>query len=600
MVLIGLLAGGFGSVWLVSSERERAAEALRTGTWIVVQAEVESLRLLDALAGFEIGDVDRQEMIDRLDIFWSRIPLMLDGTDSLAVARVGHRETAAEILGELPALEERIATFSPGDGSYSALRRDVDSMRARLHDVALEVLGRRSDSGDIQRLLDSYTLITGWMVVALLSGAALFGMLLRQLRRSAELMEESREAAAAAARSAAAALEADRAKSRFLAAASHDLRQPLNAAALLLGALRTRITDRAAIPLVEKASYALGRLGEQLNMYLDLTKLDTGAIRPEVRATPLQPILDSVAAGFRELAAEKGLRFRLVPTSLWIRTDPDHLERALSNLVSNAVRHTASGGILLGCRRSGDRVRIDVIDSGPGIPEDQRERIFEEFFQIGNTERASEGGHGLGLAIVDRVLRLLGHPLDLHSELGCGSRFSVWLPQAESQADAHGVGDEDAASRPAAPREQVRVLVIEDDGLVAESLCLVIESLGHRCVTASSAEEAVTLTAEGVPVPDLIIADYRLPGLSGLDAIREIRAMAGRVIPAALVTGDTDPGLRTMALAEGVGFLVKPLSPDQVAGLLSGVAAAQEARQVPAQTGQSLARRGSVEVSSMA
>ena len=572
-VLVSLLVAGLGSVLLVSRERDRAVEALRTGSWIAVQAEVESLRLLDALGAYETGAVaDRQALLDRLDIFWSRIPLMLAGDESMAVAQVGHSGTAASILNELPGLETRIVAYRPGDGSYPALRGTVDSMRARLHEISVDVLGRRQYTGDVQRLVQSFSLITGWVLATLVSGSLLFGMLLRQLRRSSNLMHEAREAAAAAARAAEAAVEADRAKSRFLASASHDLRQPLNAALLLLGALRSRVAGREALPLLEKASFALGRLGEQLNAYLDMTKLDTAAIQPEIKPIPLAPVLASVTAGFAELASEKGLRLRVVASSAWVRTDAGLVERALTNLVSNAVRHTASGGVLVGCRRRGDGVRIDVIDSGPGIPEDKRDRIFEEFFQIGNAERSSDQGHGLGLAIVDRILRLLGHPLELETMPGKGSRFSVWLPAAAPEAGAG------TAEAPPARRSQaVQVLVVEDDELIAESLALLISSLGHAAATAATAEDAIARVRDRAILPDLILADHRLPGRSGLEAVAEIRVLAGRSIPAAIVTGDTGPELKAATVAAGVVLMPKPVSPEQIARLLATAAQPQPA-----------------------
>ena len=230
--------------------------------------------------------------------------------------------------------------------------------------------------------------------------------------------------------------EANLSKSRFLAAASHDLRQPLHALNLFAAQLRSEKDPAERERLAARVDTAITNMNELFNALLDISKLDAGAMRPNLSDFPVSRVLNRIGATFASPARDKGLRLRLVPCSAWTRSDPILLEQVLLNLVSNAVRYTASGGIVVGCRHVGDALRIDVCDSGIGIAADQQRSIFSEFYQVRAPER-SKVGLGLGLAIVDRIAVVLGHQIDVASTLGRGSRFSIAVPSVPARA-VHG------------------------------------------------------------------------------------------------------------------------------------------------------------------
>ncbi len=351
---------------------------------------------------------------------------------------------------------------------------------------------------------------------------------------------------------------ANLAKSRFLAAASHDLRQPLHALGLLVGQLPGHVRSAEGGRLVEQMDAAVTSMNELFNALLDISKLDAGVLSASVTGFPIAQVLRRIERTFAEAARNKGLSFRMVSSSAWVRSDPILLERIVLNLVSNAVRYTTSGGVVVGCRRRGDAVHIEVWDSGPGIPDDQRRNIFGEFYRLagGNTP----GGMGLGLAIVDRLCNLLGHRVDLSSRPGRGSRFSVTVPlAAQPVAWTH----EQAASVAIAdPARGKRVIVIDDDALVLDGMRGILQSWGCEVQTAASGDAALAALAQNGEPPDLIISDSSLAdGKTGIQAIERLRAAAGIPIPAFVITGDTAPERLREASAGGFPLLHKPVSP---------------------------------------
>jgi signal transduction histidine kinase len=355
---------------------------------------------------------------------------------------------------------------------------------------------------------------------------------------------------------------ANAAKSRFLAAASHDLRQPLNAMSLLLGPLYRQVPERRTRELVERLQASLDIMIRLFNALLDLSTLDAGAVAVHFGLVPVATLFEHLHADYAAAAQTKGLDLRIVPSRAVLYSDAVLLERILHNLVSNAIRHTVTGRVLVGCRHRGGMLRIDVFDTGPGIPADRLDAIFDEFYQIGNPARSRTEGHGLGLAIVRRVAQLLGHRLEVASAAGRGSRFSVDVP----------VTAEAAPSPQARPleipltRHVCSVLLVEDDPLVTDAMRLVLEDLGCRVQSAASAEEALGLASRSAP--QLVIADYRLPGdRNGLDTIVALRTQAGTDIPAWVITGDLAPDLQARAEHAGVRCLHKPIRPEAL-GLL--------------------------------
>jgi signal transduction histidine kinase/CheY-like chemotaxis protein len=353
---------------------------------------------------------------------------------------------------------------------------------------------------------------------------------------------------------------ANRHKSHLIASASHDLRQPLHALNLFVARLRDEPDPAERSRLVARIDASVGSMNELFGSLLDMTRLEAGIVEPIPTVLPVRRLLDRIETTFGEAAHKKGLRLRVVASRAWMVSDPILLERILLNLVSNAVRYTEQGGVVVGCRRRGATLRIDVCDTGPGIPEGQRRSIFGEFYQLARPEARRGEGLGLGLAIVDRLCRLLGHRVDVDSEPGRGSRFSVTVPLAAEPRAA----DEIPVPpwRIADPARGKRIMVIDDDTLVLDGMRAILQGWGCQVATAVSGDAALARLKEDGARPDLIISDSRLAdGETGLDAIARLRAAAGMPIPALVITGDTAPERLREASAAGFPLLHKPVSP---------------------------------------
>jgi signal transduction histidine kinase/CheY-like chemotaxis protein len=353
---------------------------------------------------------------------------------------------------------------------------------------------------------------------------------------------------------------ANTAKSRFLAMASHDLRQPLHALGLFVAQLRTPLESLERTKMIERVGAVVREMNAMFNALLDISKLDAGVLKPKIVEFSIARLLKRVETTFDQATRERGLRLRVMRSDAWVRSDPLLLERILLNLVSNAVRYTLRGGIIVGCRRRGEMLRIEVWDSGPGIPEDHRQSIFGEFFQLSTSERAQHGGLGLGLAIVDRLRRLLNHEIELTSIVGRGSRFTILVPMA-----AEGVKSVETARSlyPAAFALAGKlILIIDDAPIVLEGTSGLLGKWGCSVVTAGSDEAALLQLAERERRPDLIISDYHLAnGKTGLAAIERIDAAFGAPIPAILISGDTAPERLRDAKDKGYILLHKPVDP---------------------------------------
>jgi signal transduction histidine kinase len=357
---------------------------------------------------------------------------------------------------------------------------------------------------------------------------------------------------------------ANQAKTRFLAAASHDLRQPMHALGMFVAQLRGSVTEPRALALVDKVESAVTALQELLDALLDISRLDAGVVTSTSAEFAMQPMLTRLDRAFAPQAEEKGLRLRAVPSRLAVCSDPVLLERILINLLANAVRYTERGGIVIGCRRHGDKVRVEVWDSGAGIAPQHRESIFKEFYQVGNPERDRRKGLGLGLAIATRLARLLGSRIDLVSQPGKGSVFSIELPR--------GIASESAAPKasPVASLRGMRVLMVDDDALVRDAMASLLEQWGCEVWSAGHGAEAEAILKQAGEMPDAIVCDYRLPdGETGIDVIHRLQAIAGTEVPAALVTGDTAPERLREANESGYALLHKPVQPAKLRLLLT-------------------------------
>lgn len=358
------------------------------------------------------------------------------------------------------------------------------------------------------------------------------------------------------------------AKSRFLASASHDLRQPTHALGMFVARLAQLPHDVQTVKLIGNLEASVQAMQDLLNGLLDVSRLDAQAVQVQAQPIALEDLFDQLRSGLGMTANDKGLRLKVRPTTVWVMSDPTLLYRILLNLVSNALRYTHKGGVLVACRvrRDAEIARIEVWDTGMGIAPEHHESIFKEFFQVENPERDRRKGLGLGLNIVHRTAALLGHRLQFNSSLGHGTRFIVDVALAPVGAN----GRKNAITGPSQNDELfgLRILVVEDDALSREALATLLESWAATVDRVENLPEALALVKAG-PRPDVIVSDYRLPdGVNGMDAIAQIRIEANSEIPACLVSGDTDPGLMLAARDAGLTLLHKPVRPAKLRSFL--------------------------------
>ena len=355
------------------------------------------------------------------------------------------------------------------------------------------------------------------------------------------------------------AQQANLGKSRFLAAASHDLRQPLQTLSFLQGLLAKKMTDGSGAKLVEKLAETIGAMSGMLNTLLDINQLEAGIVRPEITAFRVNTLLERLKTEFAYHTASKGLDLRVVMSHVKLRSDPRLLEQMLRNLLANAVKYTHQGKVLLGCRRRGNKLRIEVWDTGIGISSEQLKAIFKEFHQIDNDARERSRGLGLGLAIVDRLGHLLGHTVDVHSWPGSGSAFAIEVPIARDKEKLQPQNDGDKAKTTTGLVG--KILIIEDDHAVREMLEILCEEEGHRTTVVTNTDEALALMARGGALPDVIVTDYNLPGdLTGTEVVAQLRASQHCEIPAIVLTGDiSNDTLYEISRSDCV-YLAKPVT----------------------------------------
>ncbi len=359
---------------------------------------------------------------------------------------------------------------------------------------------------------------------------------------------------------------ANQTKSRFLAAASHDLRQPMQAISMYVAALSSRALDAASQEILDDIRLCLVSGNELLEDLVDISRLDAGVVIPEFASVAIADLFELMEKSFQREAEERKIDLRFVLCSLFVRSDPIILGRILQNLVSNALRYTRKGRILVGCRRRGGMLILEVRDTGIGIPPDETERIFEEFYQIDNAARDGRRGVGLGLAIVRRQSALLGASVSVRSNPGKGSSFAITLPLADGR---------DAAPVPATRGSDLdlkgrAIAVLDDEPRQLRALQRFLSVRNAHVIPARSISEILTKLDDASPQPDLIITDYRLEaGSTGAAAISAVRSKIGRSVPAIILTGDTEP--RRIAEAEASGFrlLHKPVDPE---GLIETIA----------------------------
>lgn len=362
------------------------------------------------------------------------------------------------------------------------------------------------------------------------------------------------------------AIQANAAKTHFLASASHDLRQPVHALGLFAEELNHRIKDVGTRQIFQKLEAALSSMRTMLDSLMDISRLDAGIIETTIQHFPVNKILKEVDIQFRLSIQEKGLDLSVMPSSQVVYADPALLSSIVHNLVSNAVRYTSSGKIVIGCRRCADALSIEVHDSGPGIAPEEQERIFQEFYQTENSERNREKGMGIGLAIAKRKSDLLRCSLKVNSKLGRGSIFKVIVPLGDKSK----IIDASDASQKSKDISGALVLMIEDDAPILDGTLAVLRDWGCAVLGMLSIDDAIDFLSDADDIPDIILTDFQLgDGHTGVEAIKRIQTICGRAIPAILITGDTSSERLQEARSSRYPLLHKPVAPDELRALIS-------------------------------
>lgn len=365
-----------------------------------------------------------------------------------------------------------------------------------------------------------------------------------------------------------AAERANQAKSRFLATASHDLRQPLQALSLLNGTLRRMVRDPDVAEALAQEEQAINAMARLLNALLDISKLESGAIRPEVTDFKVATLFEELRAEFASLAANKGLQLQVETSTDQVRSDPALVGQVVRNLLSNAIKYTRAGWVRLRCLRELSSVRLEVLDTGVGIPPQELDRIFDDFYQIGVSTNTSREGYGLGLSIVSRIVNLLGAKLHVQSEVGRGSTFSLELPASPAATET--APETTAPEKPSTGvGKRVHVLLAEDDPRVRNATRMLLKLEGYDVSVAGTLAEACE-HAEKSPDIGLLITDYHLAaGETGLQVIAAVRERLGATLPAVLITGDTSSAIRDLECDVNLRTASKPVNPDELLALLS-------------------------------
>jgi Na+/proline symporter/signal transduction histidine kinase/CheY-like chemotaxis protein len=371
--------------------------------------------------------------------------------------------------------------------------------------------------------------------------------------------------------------DANKSKTRFLAAAGHDIMQPLNAARLYASALAEKLEGKSDHKLSQNIGRSLESVEDILGAVLAISRLDTGRQELKIKSFPVQKLIDQMEVEFEPFARERDIELRFVASSAWIRSDSALLRRLLRNLVSNAIKYTPEGKVLVGCRRRANAVSIEVHDTGIGIGEADQQSIFAEFKRLDGALKHATG-LGLGLSIVDRISRVLDHRIELNSSPGNGTRLSVHVPGAAPGRQA--------ASRkrstghiPARALEGLQVLCIDNDITILEGMAALLANWGCSVYTAKDIAASIAAVETMRAAPDIVLADYHLEGETGMEAIRQIRSICSAEIPCVLVTADRRPSLKTRAENEGISVLNKPVKPAS----LRAVMAASRARRAAAE-----------------
>ena len=359
--------------------------------------------------------------------------------------------------------------------------------------------------------------------------------------------------------------QATQGKSRFLAAASHDLRQPLQSLGMYLAVLNAKLDNPVLLEIAGKMEQSLTSMRELLDALLDISRFDQGAVKPKVSNFPLQPLLDRIVTDNIQQAEAKNIHLVAEQHKFMVQSDPGLLERLLENLVTNATRYTHSGEVTIRCEADGTNVNISVCDTGVGIPAEDLERVFDEYYQIENASGEKNKGLGLGLAIVRHIADLLNHPLRVSSEVDKGSTFTVSVPAGKT--DGLGLL---APLHPLHVGNQPLVLLVDDDASIVDATLMLLETEEVSVLTAGDGDAALDHISNGAQ-PDILITDFRLPGYSGVELVKRLRTALGRELPVVMMTGDTSAQDISRAQLSNCTLLHKPVDTNDLLRLIYAV-----------------------------